>query len=274
MRYLCLYIKNSRIVLPKHFRNIVLVCGVFLLMMSIVAQQAWSQPPVCETNTVFVTEERYSMNLLGAAQSNFPADCAGAATGLEGADCICQQLADAEGLGGIYKAWLSTDVDSPSTTFPQSIFPYVLVNGAQVADNWTDLTDGDIDTCIRIDETGTDKVGMCADDNNFDSNNSVMTNTMTDGTSLGGTNCSDWTSIAFMEGVRVGLFDHTDGVWTNDSASTFNCNTGSGLFLYCFEQCDNPPPAVPTLSEWGLIAMAGLLGIVGFMVIRRRKATA
>jgi len=29
--------------------------------------------------------------------------------------------------------------------------------------------------------------------------------------------------------------------------------------------------SVPTLSEWGLIAMAGILGIVGFMVIRRRK---
>jgi len=31
---------------------------------------------------------------------------------------------------------------------------------------------------------------------------------------------------------------------------------------------------VPTLSEWGLIAMAGILGIVGFMVMRRRKVTA
>jgi len=37
-----------------------------------------------------------------------------------------------------------------------------------------------------------------------------------------------------------------------------------------------PPPIadVPTLSEWGLIAMASILGIVGFMVMRRRKATA
>ncbi len=34
------------------------------------------------------------------------------------------------------------------------------------------------------------------------------------------------------------------------------------------------PTNVPTLSEWGLIAMAGILGIVGFMVIRRRKVTA
>ncbi|MCH7519625.1 MAG: IPTL-CTERM sorting domain-containing protein, partial [Candidatus Dadabacteria bacterium] len=34
------------------------------------------------------------------------------------------------------------------------------------------------------------------------------------------------------------------------------------------------PSMVPTLSEWGLIAMAGILGIVGFMVMRRRKAVA
>jgi len=38
-----------------------------------------------------------------------------------------------------------------------------------------------------------------------------------------------------------------------------------------------PPPApfpIPTLSEWGLISMVALLGIVGFMVMRRKKATA
>ncbi len=41
-----------------------------------------------------------------------------------------------------------------------------------------------------------------------------------------------------------------------------------------FDQCAEPEPrAVPTLSEWGLIAMAGVLGIVGFMVMRRKKIT-
>ncbi len=40
-------------------------------------------------------------------------------------------------------------------------------------------------------------------------------------------------------------------------------------------ECVVPPSAnIPTLSEWGLLAMAGILGIVGFMVIRRRKVTA
>ncbi|MCH7519298.1 MAG: IPTL-CTERM sorting domain-containing protein [Candidatus Dadabacteria bacterium] len=32
--------------------------------------------------------------------------------------------------------------------------------------------------------------------------------------------------------------------------------------------------SIPTISEWGLIAMAGVLGIVGFMVIRRRMVKA
>ena len=42
-----------------------------------------------------------------------------------------------------------------------------------------------------------------------------------------------------------------------------------------FDQCPEPEPrTVPTLSEWGLIAMAGILGIVGFIVMRRRKVTA
>jgi hypothetical protein len=31
---------------------------------------------------------------------------------------------------------------------------------------------------------------------------------------------------------------------------------------------------IPTLNEWGLIAMAGILGIAGFLIIRRRKAAA
>ena len=39
-------------------------------------------------------------------------------------------------------------------------------------------------------------------------------------------------------------------------------------------ECSSPATNVPTLSEWGLIAMAGVLGIVGFMVIRRRKVAA
>jgi hypothetical protein len=34
------------------------------------------------------------------------------------------------------------------------------------------------------------------------------------------------------------------------------------------------PSQVPTLSEWGLVSIAGLLGIIGFIVIRKRHLVA
>jgi len=34
-----------------------------------------------------------------------------------------------------------------------------------------------------------------------------------------------------------------------------------------------PPRNIPTLSQWGLIAMAVILAIVAFMVIRKRKVS-
>lgn len=58
--------------------------------------------------------------------------------------------------------------------------------------------------------------------------------------------------------------------------------TINGLF-YEWRNCDllvnqlngvrNVRP-IPTLSEWGLITMAGVLGIIGLLAIRRRKVTA
>jgi len=52
--------------------------------------------------------------------------------------------------------------------------------------------------------------------------------------------------------------------------------------FYQWEDCEELIPEltggfispVPTLSEWGLIATAGILGFIGFMVIRRRQVTA
>ncbi len=49
---------------------------------------------------------------------------------------------------------------------------------------------------------------------------------------------------------------------------------GSDVSFDALEICSIPTRDVPTLSEWGLIAMAGVLGIVSFMVMRRRKVAA
>jgi len=70
----------------------------------------------------------------------------------------------------------------------------------------------------------------------------------------------------------------------NDKPLALHSITTNGVFSFIGDMdheskglafdCSVPPPTIPTLSEWGLVAMAGVLGLVGFMVMRRRKATA
>ena len=59
--------------------------------------------------------------------------------------------------------------------------------------------------------------------------------------------------------------------------STADINMGNpdeNFEIYLANCFDLDARTIPTLSEWELIAMAAILGIVGFMVIRRRKVTA
>jgi len=70
----------------------------------------------------------------------------------------------------------------------------------------------------------------------------------------------------------VDVFDANTGVLLT-SITDPNIVEPLGVCLG-FNQPPPPPATIPTLSEWGLIAMAGILGIVGFMVMRRRKVTA
>ena len=59
----------------------------------------------------------------------------------------------------------------------------------------------------------------------------------------------------------------------SNGATVFIGSTGIGDALG-LTFVPRPVSAIPTLSEWGLITMAAILGVIGFMVIRRRKAAA
>lgn len=58
-----------------------------------------------------------------------------------------------------------------------------------------------------------------------------------------------------------------DGMFVEDAI----CEEPSGM---CVSQVSPITSSVPTLSEWGLIAMAGVLGIAGYIIVRRRKVNA
>ena len=151
--------------------------------------------------------------------------------GLDGADAICQGLADDAGLAGDYMAWLSTAQDSPSTRFTQSDMPYVLVNGTVVANSWADLTDGTLASAINLTETGGQPpVGntSCAG-GGFQT---VWTATLQAGQSVNANNtCSGWTSTG--GGSYWGRADSSNSFWTGW------CSGNSCAWLspiYCFQQ--------------------------------------
>jgi len=68
-------------------------------------------------------------------------------------------------------------------------------------------------------------------------------------------------------------YNGTTGAFIDAFVSAGSGGLDAARYLV-FHEIVLPPRNVPTLSEWGLIAMAGILGIVGFMVMRRRRVTA
>ena len=135
---------------------------------------ATATPAVCGSGglcTVFVTSRLYDGNL----------------GGLAGGDAKCGELADAAGLPGTFRAWLSGNAFGASSRLDPSSGPYRLVNGTTVATNLADLTDGGLAAPIHLTESGTFVEGTAE--------TRVWTATQVDGTSFGQT-CSNATSPA------------------------------------------------------------------------------
>ena len=153
--------------------------------------------------------------------------------GLTGADAKCQSLADAAGLSGIFKAWLSDGNQSPDTRFSFFSGPWRLppnaVDGGDlppvVATDLEDLTTCGA-TCLKhpINRTETGEI--------LQGSITVWTNTLADGTASTAS-CAGWTSSDIGNTGLFGDASQADSKWTNTTA-TFGCN--SALSLYCFEQ--------------------------------------
>ena len=149
--------------------------------------------------------------------------------GLCGADATCNSLASAAGLPGTFQAWLADSTQSPSTRESQVGAPYIRTDPSAtvIANDWADLTDGDIDVAVSLDENGV--VAGAVDE--------VWANVEAVGAGAESTNhCGDWTiNNSSSEGLagRRGLRNSATSSWTQEFV-------GSGcmalLHLYCVEQ--------------------------------------
>ena len=165
---------------------------------------------------VFVTKASYTGNL----------------GGLVGADAKCQTSANAAGLPGTFKAWLSDNTGSPSTRFTRPTnAKYELVDGTVIATGWADLTDGTIASAINLTEYGVAPVSTGIACWPFPA--IAWSNTNGNGAQASsGSSCSNWTSTS--GGSYWGSTTETSGgawsAWCNGGICSWTA------FLYCFEQ--------------------------------------
>ena len=200
---------------------------VILILILIFAILWWlargdGEDGAVEGMTVFVTSQTYTGNL----------------GGLSSADGQCQVRADAAGLAGSFKAWISGRENSgqdASENLTHATTPYLLVDGTQVAADWTDLTDGALDNAIHMDENG----------NLVPESARVWTNTTTTGIAWDNTRdcalgsgpatwrCDPTTECPFESG-KYGLAGSNTASWTGGEASNNTCT--NNYRLYCFQQ--------------------------------------
>ena len=167
-----------------------------------------ARPTACqETVLVFVTR--------AAFQGNFG--------GLAGADARCQSAAGDAGLPGVFRAWLSTTAEPAGARVARKDVPYVMPGGIRVADNYADLTDGDLAHPIDRTEYG-DAVP---------SPFLARTATTSDGRALSPT-CADWTSRRRYDGGTWGATDAATSDWSRTGVFPGRCDYLA--HLYCLEQ--------------------------------------
>ncbi|MCC6849252.1 MAG: hypothetical protein IT294_12185 [Deltaproteobacteria bacterium] len=168
--------------------------------------------------------------------------------GLAGADATCNTRAAAAGLTGVYQAWLCALGASPATRSTHASVNYRRTDGALIANNWIDLTDGAIANAISRDEYGNDvsasapflpwtyvnTAGACDNETYLSPGSgpcpafsNCPTNCANDGGSNGWTSSSGWA-----QGSK-GDINATNGNWTD--GATGLCSTPAER-IYCIEQ--------------------------------------
>jgi len=170
--------------------------------------------------------------------------------GLEGADKICQTLADAVGSKGVqWQAYLSTIPANgkPAVNARDRIGkgPWYNAKGVKVADNVTDLHSDN--NKLSKENSLTEKGAVVNGRGDTPNMHDILTGSQLDGTAYVGegyTNCDNWTGSGEQGGTRVGHHDRTGGgenptSW-NSAHTSRGCSqanlvaTGGNGFFYCF----------------------------------------
>lgn len=165
--------------------------------------------------------------------------------GWQGANSICHNdagMPDDE----VYRAWIATSDHSPADNWLHPEQRYVLVDGETVvANDWSDLTDGNLANKINYTYSGTVETR----------DRYAWTGTDIYGNKAGDDDCDGWTSTVGRP--RGGAFSRTDNRWIfasyhPDPPGFHSCNYVAHR-LYCFQQPsgETAPPVINDFSFAG-----------------------
>ena len=146
---------------------------------------------------------------------------AAALMGIAGADTLCQEEAELYALSepARFRAWLSDSKSSPATRFETRGARYVLVDGSVIADDWDDLTDGQLSLPIDRKADGSE------------ANHPIWTSTQPSGEAVATPDfCGDW-SVNDESAAGLGSSSAVDSWWTEVPLESFCFDIAH---LYCF----------------------------------------
>lgn len=135
-------------------------------------------------------------------------------------DDVCQTEAEAAGLEGTFKAWISDDWTSPVQAFVDTGLPYKLVDGTVISHDFAGLFDGNINNPINR-----DAYGQLITEPYY-----TWTGTSSDGHGTG-SDCDNWMKGDSMG--SYGLIDYTNNYWS--AGGGLRCQDRF-LRFYCFQQ--------------------------------------
>jgi hypothetical protein len=176
--------------------------------------------------TTSTTKDRPAENIAFATSTVHSANLGG----LDGADAICNELADAAGLGGTYVAWLSTTTTNAFSRIENGV-GWVAIDGTPIAATPTDLVTGSMVSPIAYDERGHDVRPTQSE---------VWTGTLGDGTYSGST-CMGWTIEDPTVNADVGAASAGSTQFTHSAAAS----CAAPRRFYCFETDRTTPVVVP-----------------------------
>lgn len=156
--------------------------------------------------------------------------------GVFAADDLCQSMASDAGHDGEFRAWLSSEEVSVIERFSPSDGPYTLIDGTRIADNWSDLTDGELLNPIFLNEFGEKpQVWGKGECHGGETCTQAFTATDANGRYTSGkhADCGGWSHRERLPGFTGGTATLNDESWTV-RASGFRCDYAARL--YCFEQ--------------------------------------